>query len=55
MQKGLTEQEDDGEYQLNEKELVTGLSAIENERIGFESLFEEEKVSVRRLIIGRKE
>jgi len=55
MQKDLTEQEDDDEYQLNEKELVTGLSAVEKERIGLESLFEEEKVSVRRLVVGRKE
>jgi len=55
MQKGLTEQEDDGEYQLNEKELVTGLSAVQNERIGLESLFKEEKVSVRCLVVGRKE
>lgn len=54
MQKGLAEQEDDGEYQLNEKELVTGLSTVENERIGLEALFEEEKVSVRCLVIGRK-
>jgi hypothetical protein len=55
MQKDFTEQEDDGEYQLNEKELVTGLSAVEDERIGLESLFKEEEVSIGRLVIRWKE
>jgi hypothetical protein len=35
--------------------LIARLSAVEDERIGFETLFKEEKVSVGGLVIRRKE